>query len=148
MLLDGIDHFHVNGDEASFMLGLTQYPFFKNFTLSKLKDFSIDIFPKKIIRVNTSIVREVNSWTFVGKKSIGLSFRDLSAGNQKVIASYVDTFLSNIVHLLSLIDMINYDEESLLMVRELSEILGYPYDVKISVLRQLVTHHYRSLQWL
>lgn len=83
-----------------------------------------------------------------GKFQNGLLFLNLDKNKQKVIEHYVNTFLANIVHLMSLIDMVNYDPESLEMVKELSQILGYEFDQKISTLRQNAFHDYRSLQWL
>jgi hypothetical protein len=123
------------------MLGVPQYPSLKNFTLTKLRGFSVDMFPGKVVRVNAKPVRQINGM-------VGMEFQSIEPVNQKIIGSYVDTFLTNIVHLLSLIDMVNYDEESLLMVRELSAILGYDSEMKISILRQTAHHDYLSLQWL
>lgn len=128
------------------MLSIPQYPSLNNYTLQKLKEFTIELFPRKVIRVKAKAVREIP----IGEHDhlYGLSFTTIDKHDQKIIDHYVQTFLSNIVHLISLIDMVNYDEEALLMVKELSTILGYPYDSKLSTLRNLVMHDYKSLQWL
>jgi hypothetical protein len=135
-------------ERVPMMLSVPQYPSLKNYTLQKLKEFSIDLFPRKVIRVKAMPVRQVPVQGQEGLYSYGLFFSEIDNQRQKVIDNYVETFLSNIVHLISLVDMVNYDEESLEMVRELSLILGYPFDIKLSTLRQSIMRDYRSLQWL
>jgi hypothetical protein len=133
---------------TSVMMSVPQYPSLNNYTLQKLKDFSIDLFPKKVIRAKTAVVRKSEDYKQAGFFNYAVLFEEIDKVSQKIIDNYVQTFLSNMVHLLSLIDMVNYDTQALEMVRELSVILGYPFDIKLSTLRQSVMHDYRSLQWL
>lgn len=144
-LIGPLEKFSMN-QSIPLMLSIPQYPSLNNYTLQKLKEFAIELFPQKVIRVKAQAVREIP----IGNNDnlYGLSFSSIDKHDQKIIDNYVQTFLSNIVHLISLIDMVNYDEEALHMVKELSTILGYPYDSKLSTLRNLVMHDYKSLQWL
>jgi hypothetical protein len=141
MLLKGLDFFPQQ--ETNVLISLPQFPPFKNFTIEKLKDFSLDIFPKKVIAAKVKLVRLDK----IGLTA-GVQFVQLAAPHQKFIAEYVESLLSNIIHLLTLIDSVNFDPESLTKTRYMSKLMGYGAEIKIAHLRQIITHEYRSLQWL
>lgn len=151
LLLDQIPHFPEDEDEVPIMLSLPQFPYFKNFSLEKLHNFSSDIFPKKVVRVKAQMVRKIGMESkadevFVSR--IGLRFTEVSAQAQKQIFDYVNVFASNLIYLQMLIDTIHANEKNLEKIRALSEILQYPVDMKIAQLYKQVQHDYRSLQWL
>ncbi len=150
MLFDQLPHFS-DKIEVPLLICLPQFPFFKNFSLGRMKDFSQEIFPKKIIRLKGSTVRRESMTTEVEQvfqTRIGIRFTDCSPQAKKLISDYVSVFISNIVHLQALLDNVNSDNTALEKVRILSQILGYRGIDKISLLRKQVTHDYRSLQWL
>lgn len=151
MLLDQIPHFPEDEEEVPIMVSLPQFPYFKNFNLEKLQNFSSDIFPKKIVRVKAQMVRRIGlesktDEVFVSK--VGLKFTDVSPQALKQISDYVNVFASNLIYLQMLIDTINTSEKNLHKIRVLSEILNYKVDIKIAQLYKEVQHDYRSLQWL
>lgn len=151
LLLDQIPHFPEDEDEVPILISLPQFPYFKNFSLEKLQNFSSDIFPKKIVRVKAQMVRRIGlesttDEVFVSK--VGLKFTDVSPLAQKQISDYVNVFASNLIHLQMLIDSIHANEKNLTKVRVLSEILNYDVEIKVAQLYKEVQHDYRSLQWL
>jgi hypothetical protein len=141
MLLQGLDFFPQQ--ETQILLSLPQFPPFKNFTNEKLKDFTLDLFPKKVIPAKVKLVRLDKTGL-----TAGVQFVQLSAPHQKFIAEYVESLLSNIIHLLTLIDSVNFDPDCLVKTRQMSQLMGYGSEIKIAQLRQIITHEYRSLQWL
>ncbi len=72
----------------------------------------------------------------------------MNAQEQKLIDDYVTTFSSNLIYLQTLIDSFNSDEETKIRARTLARILGYNDIERIAQLRAVVTHDYKSLQWL
>ena len=149
MLLDQIPYFPDN-DLVPMMIGLPQYPYFKNFDLHKLKSYSAELFKAKIIRARCKVVRKVTTKSKaedVFTSRVGVQFIEVAPTAQKIIADYVDVFSSNLIYLQLLIDNINSYDDSLERVRTLANILHYPYDMKIAQMRKDVTHDYQSLQW-
>lgn len=151
LLLDQIPHFPEDEEEVPILISLPQFPYFKNFSLEKLQNFSADIFPKKVVRVKAQMVRKIGikskaDEAFVSR--IGLKFTDVSPLAQKQISDYVNVFASNLIHLQMLIDSIHANEKNLEKIRVLSDILNYEGDIKIAQLYKQVQHDYRSLQWL
>lgn len=151
LLLDQIPHFPEDEEEVPIMVSLPQFPYFKNFNLEKLENFSIDIFPKKIVRVKAKMVRRIGleSQTdeiFVSR--VGLKFTQVSPQAKKQISDYVNIFASNLIHLQMLIDSIHANDKNLQKIRVLSEILNYSIHIKIAELYKIVQHDYKSLQWL
>lgn len=151
MLLDQIPHFPENEEEVPIMLSLPQFPYFKNFSLEKLQNFSADIFPKKVVRLKAQMVRRIGMESKIDEvfvSRIGLRFTDVDAFAQKNISDYVNVFASNLIYLQMLIDSIHASEKNIQKVRVLSEILNYPVDMKVAQLYKEVQHDYKSLQWL
>ena len=147
-LLDQLPHFP-QSDFVPMMLPLPQYPAFKNFDLLKLKTFSLDLFPTKIIRVKGKVARkegEDYSFEDVFKSRIGVSFTEVMPLEKKMIADYVEIFTSNIMTLSMWIDLANSDSEIKKKARVLAEILGYS-EQKLADLRFVVHQDYKSLQW-
>jgi hypothetical protein len=150
LLFDMLPHFPAESD-VSIMLPIPQFPLFKNFSVGRLKDFSQEIFQKKIIRVQGHMVRREGTTKNVDDvfmSRIGLKFSVIEPQAQKIVSDYVNTFVSNIVFLQALLDNVNSDDVALMKTRVLGSILGYEEDMKISIMRKRVTHDYRSLQWL
>lgn len=151
MLLDQVPHFPEPGHSAPLMISLPQYPLFKNFSLERLKSFNDEILRPKVVRLNCEVIRkfgESNSIDEVFSTKVGAKFLDLDTATKKAISSYVDVFAGNLIYLQILLDNMNSDDEGLEKVRELSKILNYDPDMKISQLRKEIHHDYKSLQWL
>lgn len=150
MLFDMLPHFP-DREKVSILMALPQFPYFKNFSLGRMKDFSQEIFAKRPIRVKGKMVRREGATTSVDEvfmSRIGVKFTDIDMRSQKIISDYVNIFVSNIVHLQALLDNVNSDDVALEKVKVLSRILGYEEDIKIALLRKQITLDYRSLQWL
>lgn len=150
MLLKGLPHFPA-AEKVRMMLSLPQYPSFINFSLQKLKEFSTEVFPQKIIRLQSHMVRRSGDTTDVDdvfKSKLGIKFDQVERDDQKLIADYVTIFTGNIVYLQTIMEQINSSEEALEKSRALAKILGYDSSQKISVLKKEVLHDYKSLQWL
>lgn len=149
MLLDQIPFFP-DREVVPMMLSLPQYPYFKNFSLSKLENFNSDLFSKKVVRVKCKIVRKLEVQSVVDEvltSRIGVTFVELGEHIEKKIIDYVNVFSSNLIYLQVLIDSLNADSQNLAKIRALSKILKYEEGIKISELRKQVMHDYRSLQW-
>lgn len=140
-----------NDSEISLMISLPQLPNLKNFGLLKMQTFSKELFGKHVIRARGRLVRRdelAQSLDNIFQTRFGLEFTILGKEEQKCIEEYISTFSSNIIFLQTLIDSFNTDEETKIRTRTLAKILGYDHTEKIAHLRNLVTHDYKSLQWL
>ncbi len=149
VLLDQIPHFPLS-EFVPMMLSVPQYPSFKNFDLLKLKTFSFELFPAKVIRVQGKIARkegENYSYEDVFRSKIGISFTKVSDIEKKIIADYVEKFTGNLATLSMWIDLASNDEETLKKARILADILGYISAQKLADLRFEVHRDYKSLQW-
>lgn len=150
MLLKALPHFPSNEVVPSMIL-IPQYPPFINYSLDKLKEFSQDLFPSKVVRVKARMVRrlgETSNVDEVFKARIGIQFVEVEPDAKKIISDYVSIYSANLVHLQTLIETVNSSEDSLEKSRILAGILGYNPDDKISVLKTRVQQDYKSLQWL
>lgn len=133
------------------MLALPQMPYFKNYSLDKLKDYDQSLLSKKVIRAKSQMVRRMGATSnvhdaFIPK--IGVKFTDIEPASKKIIKEYVDVFSSNIIYLQVIIDSINADVENRDKVYFIAKYLGYDPEMKIAELRRIVAHDYISLQWL
>jgi hypothetical protein len=138
-------------DDVPMLISLPQLPSLKNFSLLKMQTFSKELFPRHVIRARAKLVRRnelSQNLDNIFRSKFGLEFNRITDHDQKLIEDYVVTFSSNVIYLQTLIDSFNTDEETKLRVRTLAKILGYEDTEKISQLRSLVTHDYKSLQWL
>jgi len=150
MLLDQVGHFPENS-VLSFMVNLPQFPLFKNFTLERMQSYSLDNLAYKTIRFEARLVRKIGVDTKVDglfTSRIGLQIEEITPFDKAKISNYVDNFSSNLIYLQVLIDSINSDKKNIAKIRILSKVLGYVSDLKISYLRKIVEHDYKSLQWL
>ncbi|HXH74916.1 MAG TPA: PilZ domain-containing protein [Bacteriovoracaceae bacterium] len=150
ILLDQLPSFPAS-DDVPLMLSLPQMPYLKNFSLIKMQTFSKELFSRHVIRVSAKMVRREElsqNLDNIFRSRIGLQFVKLGAHEQKLIEEYVSTFSSNLIYLQTLIDSFNTDEETKVRARTLGKILGYTETDRIAHLRALVTHDYKSLQWL
>lgn len=150
LLIDQIPSFPQQ-DEVSLLLSIPQLPSLKNFSLLKMQTFSKDLFPRQVVRAKARMVRRDElalNLDNIFRAQIGLEFVKVSGLHQKVIEDYVVTFSSNLIHLQTLIDSFNTDDEIKLRTRTLAKILGYEDTEKISHLRNQVGHDYKSLQWI
>lgn len=151
ILLDQIPHFPEESEDVPLMISLPQYPYFKNFSLEKLNNFSADIFPKKIIRVKGKMARKIgikSKTDEVFASMIGIKYTEVSPLAERLISEYVNVFASNLIYLQMLIDNIQTSDKHLQKIRALSRILNYKEDMKVAQLYKIVQHDYRSLQWL
>lgn len=150
VLLDELPSFPTR-DDVPIMFCIQEFPQLKNFNLLKLQTFNREIFPKHVIRAKVKMVRRVQlaqNLENIFQSRFGLEFIRMTPGDQKVIEEYVTSFSSNLIHLQTMMDSYNSDEENKIKVRTLAKILGYDGDEKVSQLRNLVTNDYKSLQWL
>jgi hypothetical protein len=150
ILLDEVKSFFETREENSLVIPLAQYPVFKNFEIDKLKNFDMEIFPKKIIRAKGRLVRKFHIRPVKGRiaSKMAIQFTSIYAHSQKDIDEYVQTFLKNSVHMISLLDMANADDYSREKVVIMARILGYNKRNSLAALRAEIHHDYQSLQWL
>lgn len=150
LLLDQVGHFP-GEKEVTFLVEIPEFPLFKNFTLEKLQAFSHDSVLSRVIRFKAKMVRSMkieSSIDGVFTSQIGLSFVDVAPNDQLKVSGYVENFSSNLVYLQVLIDTLATDESQIKKIRLLAQYLGYSDQMKISYLRKIVEHDYKSLQWL
>src|SRR5690554_3759081 len=57
LLLDQVPHFPEEGKGAPLLFSLPQHPYFKNFSLEKMRSFSSEIYPRKSVRAVCEVVR-------------------------------------------------------------------------------------------
>jgi hypothetical protein len=128
-----------------------QMPILKNLSVLKMQTFTKDLFPKQVVQAKAKLVRRdelSQSLDNIFRSKFGLQFFSVSPLHQKIIEEYVANFANNLIHLQTLIDTFNTDEEKKIRTRSLAKILGYENTEKISLLRNQVTDDYKSLQWL
>lgn len=150
LLIDELPSFP-DHDEVPVMFCLQETPLLKNFSLLKLQTFTLDLFPKHVLRAKAKMVRRVHlsqNLENIFMSRFGLEFIRITPGDLKIIDTYVMNFSANLIYLQTLIDSFNTDEETKLKVRTLAKILGYDHTEKISQLRNTVTTDYKSLVWL
>lgn len=150
LLLDNVGHFP-DASELPFLVSLPLYPLFKNYTLDKIQSYSRELLEHSTIRFQAKMARKIGIDTKVDgmfTSRIGLEIQEITDFDQAKISEYVDVFSSNLIYLQVLIDSINSDKNNLMKIRRLSSILGYAGNLKISYLRKIVEHDYKSLQWL
>lgn len=149
LLIDEIPKFP-ESDYVPLLIPIPQLQLLKNFSLLKLQTFSKELFPKQIIRVRAKMVRRhelTQNLDNIFKSKIGLEFVRISPVEQNMIEQYIKTFAANLIHLQTLIDSFNTDDETRQRVRILAKTLDYPETEKIAQLRAIVTKDYQSLQW-
>lgn len=150
LLINELPAFPEN-DEVPLMLSLPQLPVLKNFSILKMQTFSSELLPRKVIRAKAKLVRREElsqSLDNIFRSRFGLQFNQVNELDQKQIEDYVMTFASNLIFLQTLIDSFNSDEETKIKTRLIAGILGYKDSERISHLRTIVSHDYKSLQWL
>jgi c-di-GMP-binding flagellar brake protein YcgR len=150
LLIDQLPSFPEK-DDVPLMISIPQLPSLKNFSVLKMQTFSKELFARHVIRAKAKMVRREElsqNLDNIFRSRFGLQFIRITPADQKQIEEFVNTFSSNLIHLQTLIDSFNTDEETKMRVRTLAKILGYNDTDKIAQLRSLVTHDYRSLQWL
>lgn len=150
LLLDEIPSFPAT-DEVPMIISIPQLPSLRNFSLFKMQTFSKEFFSRHVIRVSARMVRREELSRTLNNLFLsryGIEFININSHDQRYIADYVETFCSNIVYLQTMIDSYNSDDEIKVKVRTLANILGYDSSLKISQLRAIVSHDYKSLQWL
>lgn len=128
------------------LLQIPQYPFFKNFTLEKLKTYSSDLLPCRFAKLTFEVLRTFAD-SASGARSMGTRITDIEGRDLLVIRSYISVFSSNLIFLLVLIDSLDTDQTNLERVRILSRLLGYDNELKMALLRKQLEVDYQSLQW-
>ena len=150
MLIHNLPNFP-QADELPVMVNLPQYPLMKSLSFEDLKQFRYENLSRTIFRARTRIVRKHELSRDISnlfKAKVGMQFTKILSHDQKVIEEYVSTFGINLIHLQTLIDSYNFDEEAKIRTRVVAKILGYQEDMKIAQLRMQVASDYQSLQWL
>lgn len=136
--------------ETRLMFALPQFPMFKNYDLTKLRSFSAELFPAKVVRAHAYIARRMDGASEVDEvfhPYVGVKFIEIAPNDQRLIAEYVEHFTANLVHLQVLLDAWNTNDEIRLKARALAQLLGYGESPKISELRVRVLRDYSSLKW-
>jgi hypothetical protein len=136
--------------ETRLMFSLPRFPMFKNFDLLKLRSFSMELFPARVVRAHAHIARRIDGGSEVDEvfhPYVGVKFVELNPVDQRLIAEYVEHFTANLVHLQVLLDAWNTTDEIRLKARALAHLLGYGESPKISELRARVQKDYSSLKW-
>lgn len=150
MLVENIPNFP-EADELPVMLSLPQYPLLKSLSLEDLHQLRPESLSRTIFRARARIVRKgelSRDLSNLFKTKVGMQFLKILAHDKKVIEEYVSVFGVNLIHLQTLIDAYNFDEDAKLRTRIVAKLLGYNEETKMSQLRMLVSSDYQSLQWL
>lgn len=150
MLVQNIPNFP-EMENLPIMVSLPQYPFLKSLSMEELLQFRPETLSKTIFRAHARIVRKGELSRDISnlfKAKVGMQFMRILAHDKKVIEEYVTTFGINLIHLQTLIDSYNFDEEAKVRTRVVARLLGYKEDTKMSQLRLQVASDYQSLQWL
>ena len=142
-------HSHLPGENKDLpaMTQIPQYPYFKNFTLEKIKTYSSSLLPSKFIKFNFQVMRSFSNGN-EGVRNMGTMITSIDGKDLLVISNYVAVFSSNLIYLLVLIDSLDTDKLNLDRVRTLADILGYDGSSKMALLRKRLEADYQSLQWL
>jgi hypothetical protein len=149
LLVDELPSFP-EADEVPLMISLPLFPMFKNVSLEQLGAMGPEPLQRKIFRAKARFVRKMQltqDLDNIFRSKFGLQFVKMMDTDRKLIDQYVAIFSSNLVHLQTLIDSYNSDDEARERCKKLAPLLGYR-EHKISQLRLDVTHDYQSLQWL
>ncbi len=150
MLVENIPNFP-EMDDLPLMVSLPQYPLMKSMSIDELIQFRPDTLSKTIFRARGRIVRKgelARDISNLFKAKVGMQFMRILAHDKKVIEEYVSTFGINLIHLQTLIDSYNFDEDARIRTRVVAKLLGYKEETKMSQLRIMVSSDYQSLQWL
>lgn len=150
MLVENIPNFP-EAEELPVMLSLPQYPLLKGLSLDDLHHFRPETLSRTIFRARARIVRKgelARDISNLFKAKVGMQFVKILTHDQKVIEEYVSTFSINLIHLQTLIDSYNFDEDAKARTRIVAQLLGYRDDLKMAQLRMQVSSDYQSLQWL
>lgn len=150
MLVENIPNIP-EADELPVMLSLAQYPLLKSLSLEDLHQLRPELLSRTIFRARARIVRKgelSRDLSNLFKTKVGMQFLKILAHDKNVIEEYVSTFGVNLIHLQTLIDAYNFDEDAKLRTRIVAKLLGYNEETKMSQLRMLVSSDYQSLQWL
>ncbi len=150
MLVENIPNFP-EADELAIMINLPQYPLLKGLTYEDLVMLKPENLSRTIFRARCRIVRKgelARDISNLFKAKVGMQFMRILAHDKKVIEEYVSTFGINLIHLQTLIDSYNFDEDAKLRTRIVARLLGYKEDTKMAQLRMQVSTDYQSLQWL
>lgn len=150
MLIENIPNFP-EMEELPVMLSLPQYPLLKSYSLEDLYQLKPEKLTKTIFRARARIVRKselARNLSNLFQAKVGMQFVRILPHDKKVIEEYVSTFGINLIHLQTLIDSYNFDEDAKVRTRVVARLLGYKEDTKMSQLRIMVTSDYQSLQWL
>jgi hypothetical protein len=148
ILLENLPHVPEE-DIMPLMIDLPRYPLFSEMNHTRLMNADNEDLERKIIRIQVKIVRSFDARSDVEAifiPRIGCEFLKPSVDALETICSYVDTFLSNTIFLLSLFE--NGSKKDIDSIRQVARFLGYKSTEKLVILRQKVLHDYQSLEGL
>ncbi|HLT22964.1 MAG TPA: PilZ domain-containing protein [Bacteriovoracaceae bacterium] len=137
-------------EQITLIISLPHVEPLKNLSLLQLKTYNAEMFRADVFGVIARLVRQEELAGDVGNvfnTRFGLEFVDIKDKHRKKIENYVSNFSANLITLQTLIDLYNYDDETKKRARAFAHVLGYDQNEKISTLRALVNHDYKSLQW-
>ncbi len=150
LLVENIPNFP-EAEELAVMLSLPQYPLLRGLTFADLTQFRPENLSRTIFRAKVRIVRKgelARDISNLFRTKVGMQYVRILPHDKKVIEEYVSTFGINLIHLQTLIDAYNFDEDARARTRIVAKLLGYQENTKVSQLRIMIASDYQSLQWL
>lgn len=133
--------------EQEMAIFIPHFPRLANLSLSELLLISIEDLPGTVIKVKCKMVRKrEQTIDEVITTHVGCELLHPSIKARAMISNYVDIYVKNLVHLLSLFE--NLVEDSVEKMQELkmvAKLLGYDDTLRPGLLRAKVLHDYQSI---
>lgn len=148
VLLSDLPHVpEINSIPMMFLMPL--YPKFAHLSDEEIKNIAASKFPQKVLKVKARLVRSFEGESQVDKilkSSIGLEFYATTEEFDHYVLTYVETYVKNVVYLLSLFESLNKRPQNIEVMKAVAFLLGHDPQQKISLLRAKVLHDYQSLE--
>lgn len=132
-------------------INLISYPRFQGKSLDEVMSFSVDDFPRKILKTKLKMVRTFTNQSPVDRvfvNFIGCEFHHPAPELVEEIKTYVETYTKNTVYLLSLFESLRNKPDQVEYLRQIAFLMGYDRRLKVPLLRAKVLHDYQSLESL
>jgi hypothetical protein len=131
------------GDKLAFSLALPVLKNFKEMDTQKLLHLHKNDLQKNILRFYGIISENYLDDEIKNKYVIRFLSKDKATLNQ--IENYINHFKENVDYLVSLFDGLGLYKNNVVLLKKVSELLGYDKDKNISQLRATILHHSQSL---
>lgn len=136
------------GDELIITIDLPVLKIFEKLKIEKLLSLETGDFQRNIVGLRGTISRKFKGPNPNGKgevNQLGIKFIDIPDFVIKEVDKYIERFEKNVTFLLHLIEHLGGDKENQIKCKKVAGLLSYDPDEKVSALRQMVLHDYRSL---